>query len=37
VDEITAKGVELKLNTRVDDAVGLLGEYQRYLWQPALM
>jgi heterodisulfide reductase subunit A-like polyferredoxin len=28
VDEITARGVELKLNTRVDDAVGLLGEYQ---------
>jgi heterodisulfide reductase subunit A-like polyferredoxin len=28
VDEITAKGVELKLNTRVDDAAGLLGEYQ---------
>ncbi len=28
IDEITASGVELKLNTRVDDAVGLLGEYQ---------
>jgi len=28
IDEITARGVELKLNTRVDDAVGLLGEYQ---------
>ena len=28
VDEIVSKGVELKLNSRVDDAAGLLGEYQ---------
>ncbi len=28
IDEITARGVELRLNTRVDDAVGLLDEYQ---------
>jgi heterodisulfide reductase subunit A-like polyferredoxin len=28
VDEVVAKGVELKLNSRVDDAAGLLGEYQ---------
>ena len=28
VDEIIARGVELKLNSRVDDAAGLLGEYQ---------
>jgi heterodisulfide reductase subunit A-like polyferredoxin len=28
VDEVTAKGVELKLNTRVEDAPGLLDEYQ---------
>ena len=27
VDEIVARGVELKLNSRVDDAAGLLGEY----------
>jgi heterodisulfide reductase subunit A-like polyferredoxin len=28
VDDVVSKGVELKLNTRVEDAVGLLGEYQ---------
>lgn len=28
VDAITASGVQLKLNSRVDDAAGLLGEYQ---------
>lgn len=27
VDEVTAKGVELKLNSRVDDASSLLGEF----------
>jgi NADPH-dependent glutamate synthase beta subunit-like oxidoreductase/NAD-dependent dihydropyrimidine dehydrogenase PreA subunit len=27
IDEIVARGVELKLNSRVDDAVGLMGEY----------
>jgi heterodisulfide reductase subunit A-like polyferredoxin len=27
VDEIVSRGVELKLNSRVDDAVALLGEY----------
>ncbi len=27
IDEVVAKGVELKLNTRVDDAAALLGEY----------
>ncbi len=28
IDEIVSRGVELKLNSRVDDAAGLLGEYQ---------
>jgi heterodisulfide reductase subunit A-like polyferredoxin len=28
VDEIVARGVQLKLNSRVDDVAGLLGEYQ---------
>ena len=27
VDEIVSRGLELKLNSRVDDAAGLLGEY----------
>ena len=28
VDEITARGIDLRLNTRVDDAAALLGEYE---------
>jgi len=28
IDQIVARGVELKLNSRVDDAAALLGEYQ---------